>query len=517
MTKEMYSFIIRPFRDDFDKFYNLLEKKFIDNGFPKFKDAKEYSSPVTVNKKVKNLIEEAEYIICDITLNNSNVLWELGYAEAKNKPCVLLLNISENYNGELKAIDKADIEGIDHIRYSCDQEGNNLTFIEEEKLKNLKNNVLENVLRQSESMLINKEELRYFITINKSDIDLLYLCLDDESPNVFDLLSIIEIKKLILHVNKPKALSRLLNIRESKAMLVSSTNVKITPLKMFADFLLISGDTLIFSINSDNHFWMLRKWNDPKNLTRVIDELNKYSLFVSTNFALRNVSKSLKYMSLNDLFDLKDNGLGFFDVSQYWFRTPEQILLDWQQDDIHNSLSKIQDDINKHFYSFANEVLASGNIKFVYSIWPLLNEESISLEDNPQVNQWLGQLNNWAAKENNFVYRFLIVKGNFSSSYSNNDFDYLNKIYAIIKKHFANCNYSHNIYIIIDDQKVIDEIFSGITEEEESFLRENSVLFLDSKISNSNCFGYLQQEDKLFKYDPKHQHNELMERKKLRQ
>ncbi|MFC2503208.1 MAG: hypothetical protein ACFN4D_04015, partial [Cardiobacterium sp.] len=54
-------------------------------------------------------IDRCSIFIADITNNNANVLYELGYAKGKSKDCILLLNKSEkqqdvksDYHNELR-------------------------------------------------------------------------------------------------------------------------------------------------------------------------------------------------------------------------------------------------------------------------------------------------------------------------------------------------------------------------------------------------------------------------------
>jgi nucleoside 2-deoxyribosyltransferase len=56
-------------------------------------------------------IRQADFIIADVSRQNPNVLYEVGFAHALRKPTILLFNIKSDYNLP------SDLAGLQYIAY----------------------------------------------------------------------------------------------------------------------------------------------------------------------------------------------------------------------------------------------------------------------------------------------------------------------------------------------------------------------------------------------------------------
>lgn len=88
--KEPSVFSIMKFEKDFDELYNeVLVPQFKTHGYRTVRADECYTSTSILQDIIRE-INDASIIIADITMDNPNVFYELGYAHALNKPTILL-------------------------------------------------------------------------------------------------------------------------------------------------------------------------------------------------------------------------------------------------------------------------------------------------------------------------------------------------------------------------------------------------------------------------------------------
>lgn len=86
------AFIVMPFEEDWSE----TSRAFIDHAVSLVDDAivadraDDIGAPGRITDQIVNRLEEADFVISDITGNNANVGWELGFAYARSKPCVII-------------------------------------------------------------------------------------------------------------------------------------------------------------------------------------------------------------------------------------------------------------------------------------------------------------------------------------------------------------------------------------------------------------------------------------------
>ena len=83
-------FVMMPFRKEFDALYeDVIEPEAQGLGFDVIRVDK-IAGPGIILEDIRRQIERSHVVIAEISTNNPNVFYELGYAHALNKPAVLL-------------------------------------------------------------------------------------------------------------------------------------------------------------------------------------------------------------------------------------------------------------------------------------------------------------------------------------------------------------------------------------------------------------------------------------------
>jgi tetratricopeptide (TPR) repeat protein len=88
-------FVLMPFRDEFDDVYLVVRDAVAASSRDLRVDiecsrADEISRPGRISEQILESIKSADLIIADLTGNNPNVMYELGYAHALGRPAVIL-------------------------------------------------------------------------------------------------------------------------------------------------------------------------------------------------------------------------------------------------------------------------------------------------------------------------------------------------------------------------------------------------------------------------------------------
>jgi nucleoside 2-deoxyribosyltransferase len=86
------AFIVMPFEEQ----WSSASRAFIEHAISLVDSeivadrADDIDDPGSITEQIVNRLEEADLVISDITGNNANVGWELGFAYARSKPCVII-------------------------------------------------------------------------------------------------------------------------------------------------------------------------------------------------------------------------------------------------------------------------------------------------------------------------------------------------------------------------------------------------------------------------------------------
>ena len=99
---------MQPFSVEFGAAYDLIKQAVLAAGATAFRLDK-ISATTSVIEEFYRAIESADLIICDLSESNPNVMYELGYAHALQKPVILISNQLANV--------PFDLRGVRYLRY----------------------------------------------------------------------------------------------------------------------------------------------------------------------------------------------------------------------------------------------------------------------------------------------------------------------------------------------------------------------------------------------------------------
>lgn len=150
-SKKLAAFVIMEFSERFNKIYNKVIRPTCENQDILCIRVDEICSPGKITSDILEAIKEVDIIIAEISPNNANVFFELGYAIAFDKPIIPLVNGSERNKLPF------DIYDIRTIFYENSEEGINLAIT---RLSNFLSKTKEKTLGGSvyKSILLNERE-----------------------------------------------------------------------------------------------------------------------------------------------------------------------------------------------------------------------------------------------------------------------------------------------------------------------------------------------------------------------
>lgn len=98
----MNAFVIMPFSEDFDDIYNLGIKETSKNcGINAYRLDEQLFEEGMLERIYKEILD-CDFVIADLTNKNANVFYELGYAHALEKLCILITDDADNIPFDLK-------------------------------------------------------------------------------------------------------------------------------------------------------------------------------------------------------------------------------------------------------------------------------------------------------------------------------------------------------------------------------------------------------------------------------
>src|ERR1700730_4192158 len=90
---KLFVFVLMPFDKKFNKRYELAIKCAIQDAGMRAERVDQQSFPRQgITDRIIKQIQDADILIADMSAKNPNVCYEVGYAHAKNKLCILLTN-----------------------------------------------------------------------------------------------------------------------------------------------------------------------------------------------------------------------------------------------------------------------------------------------------------------------------------------------------------------------------------------------------------------------------------------
>lgn len=101
-NEEIFAFVLMPFSSDFDDIYKMGIKETASFLEIKAERVDEQIFQEGMLERIYRQIDAADIIIADMSGQNSNVFYEVGYAHAKEKICILLTQNSNDIPFDLK-------------------------------------------------------------------------------------------------------------------------------------------------------------------------------------------------------------------------------------------------------------------------------------------------------------------------------------------------------------------------------------------------------------------------------
>lgn len=103
----MRIFVLMPFSEDFDDVYHIIKDatesvKKASNSTIECYRADEIEDPGKISVQVLDAIRTADLVVAELTGSNPNVMYELGYAHALNKPAIILNQAVHNSPFDVK-------------------------------------------------------------------------------------------------------------------------------------------------------------------------------------------------------------------------------------------------------------------------------------------------------------------------------------------------------------------------------------------------------------------------------
>jgi nucleoside 2-deoxyribosyltransferase len=103
MSEKLFAFVLMPFDSQFDDVYHLGIKAAAEElGITAVRVDEQVFHDEGILERIYNEINKADLIIADMTGKNPNVFYEVGYAHAKGKRCILLTTRVDDIPFDLK-------------------------------------------------------------------------------------------------------------------------------------------------------------------------------------------------------------------------------------------------------------------------------------------------------------------------------------------------------------------------------------------------------------------------------
>ena len=106
-------FVIAPFDQDQQRVLDTVRRAVEDTGFSVIQFGGPMRPGAGLTTRILESIRKADLIIADVSRENPNVLYELGFAHALRKPTILLVDIKSGSRLP------SDLDGLEYITYDA--------------------------------------------------------------------------------------------------------------------------------------------------------------------------------------------------------------------------------------------------------------------------------------------------------------------------------------------------------------------------------------------------------------
>jgi nucleoside 2-deoxyribosyltransferase len=104
-------FVIASFDPDGERVQDAVRRAIEEAGFRAVRPDREISPGAELATNILDSIRQSDLVIADVSRQNPNVLYEVGFAHALRKPTILLFNIKSDYDLP------SDLAGLQYIPY----------------------------------------------------------------------------------------------------------------------------------------------------------------------------------------------------------------------------------------------------------------------------------------------------------------------------------------------------------------------------------------------------------------
>jgi len=102
-AKKPVIFVIQPFRKESEAVYDIISSAAARAGVTAFR-SDSMSGDGAIRQNIVNAIQESPLLIADVTEANPNVMYEVGFAQAQNKPLILISSNSRSIPFDLASV-----------------------------------------------------------------------------------------------------------------------------------------------------------------------------------------------------------------------------------------------------------------------------------------------------------------------------------------------------------------------------------------------------------------------------
>lgn len=175
---QLFAFVLMPFRDEFEDVYKLGIKEAAKECGIRAERLDEQLFGEGMMDRIYRQIDIADIIIADLSDRNANVFYELGFAHAKDKLCILLTKDADDIPFDLKH--RRHVVYGNSISYLKDELNKNIVWAKKE-IENRKKSPIRIDFRKPSGILTTTEHVARCSLIFTFD---LYNDLDKLSPEI---------------------------------------------------------------------------------------------------------------------------------------------------------------------------------------------------------------------------------------------------------------------------------------------------------------------------------------------
>ncbi len=110
--------VLAPFEAAYDRIRDTIANSLSEVGVEHLKVDDKIPPGAALAEQIFEAIQRASFVVADLSKQNQNVTYELGYAHALGKPSILLLNLKSDFTLP------SDLAGFNVIAYDPDNLGN---------------------------------------------------------------------------------------------------------------------------------------------------------------------------------------------------------------------------------------------------------------------------------------------------------------------------------------------------------------------------------------------------------